>query len=141
MTELTGIEPVQDDELLYRRIPGSTNWYDPNRTPPLEAEAFRPNRNDETGISLARAKYKTIQQAALGRAGKEYCIAVLRAGDIRSAGLEVTAQPLPDDPSHAEIISLTYDNRQSKQAIEWRTTLAEQLCLRIEGPFSTPESP
>jgi hypothetical protein len=140
MTEPPGSEPLLDDELLYRRIPASTSWYDPKRTPPLQPEAFRPNRNDQTGISLARAKYKTTQQAALGRAGKQYYVAVLRAGDIRAAGMEVAAQPLPDDPGHAQITSLTYDGRKSKQAIQWRTLLAEQLCLRVEGTFFTPDS-
>ncbi len=103
MTELLGGEPVLNDELLYRRIPVSTNWYDPDRTPPLEPEAFRPNRNDDTGISVSRAKYKTVYQAAMGRAGKEYYVAVVRAHDIRAAGMEVAARPLTDDPSHAEI--------------------------------------
>jgi hypothetical protein len=89
MTELPGSDPILDDETLYRRIPESTNWYDPNRTPSLEPEAFRPNRNDESGISVARAKYTTMQQAALGRVGKQYYVAVLRAGDIRAAGMEL----------------------------------------------------
>ncbi|HUG70894.1 MAG TPA: hypothetical protein VMM76_24310 [Pirellulaceae bacterium] len=135
MTELPGSDPILDDETLYRRIPVSTNWYDPNRSPALEPEAFRPNRNDESGISVARAKYTTMQQAALARVGKQYYVAVLRAGDIRAAGMELAARPLPDDPSHAEITSLTYESRKSKLAIEWRSLLAEQLCLRIEGPF------
>lgn len=138
MKGLPGGEPVLDEELLFRRIPVSTNWFDPNRTPPLEPEAFRPNRNDDTGISVARAKYKTVNQAAMGRAGKEYFVAVLRAGDIRAAGMEVAARPFPDDPSHAEITSLAYANRKSKQAIEWRTLLVEQLCLQVEGPFAAP---
>jgi hypothetical protein len=67
----------------------------------------------------------------------EYFVAVLRASDLRAAGMEVAARPLPDDPSHAEITSLTYSNRKSKLAIEWRTLLAEQLCLQILGPFTT----
>lgn len=138
MTDLLGCEPVLDDELLYRRVPASTNWFDPDRTPPLEPEAFRPNRNDDTGISVSRAKFKTAHQAAMGRPGKEYYVAVLRARDIRAAGMEVAARPLSNDPSHAEIISLTYSNRKSKQAIEWRALLAEQLCLRTGGPFTTP---
>ncbi len=51
MTELLGGEPVLDDELLYRRIPASTKWYDPDRTPLLEPEAFRPNRNDPIAMT------------------------------------------------------------------------------------------
>ena len=125
MTELPGGEPVLDDELLYRRIPVSTKWYDLDRTPTLEPEAFRPNRNDDTGISVSRAKYKTVRQAATGRAGRKYYVAVVRARDLRGAGMEVAARPLSDDPSHAEITSLTYGNRKLKRAIEWRALLAE----------------
>ena len=98
MTELPGSDPILDDETLYRRIPASTHWYDPNRTPSLEPEAFRPNRNDESGISVARAKYTTMHQAALGRVGKQYYVAVLRAGDIRAAGMELAARPLSKLP-------------------------------------------
>jgi len=76
----------------------------------------------------------------MGGAGKEYYVAVVRARDIRAAGMEVASRPLSDDPSHAEITSLTYDNRKSKHAIEWRVLLAEQLCLQVEGPLTTPDS-
>lgn len=71
--------------------------------------------------------------------GKSYYVALLRAADIRAAGMDVVPKPLPDDPGHAEIPELTYENRKSKQAIEWRTLLAEKLFLQIEGPFSSRE--
>ncbi len=139
MTELPNVDPIADDEILYRRIPASTGWYDASRTPPLEAEAFRPNQNDISGISLARQKYTSIAQAARGRPGKSYVVAWLRAGDLRAAGIDVLPRPLPDDPGHAEIPTLTYDQRKSKQAIEQRTLLAEKLCLQIQGPFLSEE--
>ena len=40
-------------------------------------------RNDVTGLSVSRAKYKSIQDAAKGLRGKAYYVAVLRAGDLR----------------------------------------------------------
>lgn len=67
MTELPDVAPISDDEILYRRIPASTGWYDPSRTPALEPETFRPNRNDTSGISLSRQKYSTVEQAARGQ--------------------------------------------------------------------------
>jgi hypothetical protein len=72
MTAMPDVEPISNDEILFRRIPVSTGWYDPSRTPPLEPEAFRPNRNDLTGISFSREKYETVDRAAQGRPGKSY---------------------------------------------------------------------
>ena len=129
------VEPIDDDELLFRRVPVSAGWYRPDQAPALEAEAFRPNKSDSTGVSLFREKYTTIEQAARGRPGKSYYVAVLRAGDLRNAGMKVDPRPLEGSPGHAEIGNLTYENRRSRQAVEWRFLLAERLCLRVEGPF------
>src|SRR5437879_9708207 len=93
-----GSEPVADDELLYRRIPASLNLYDRNSEPALLPDAFRPNANDTTGLSLYRSKYKSIEEAARGREGNTYYVAVLRAGDLRSAGIDIAPRPLPGDP-------------------------------------------
>jgi hypothetical protein len=71
-------EPIDDDELLYRRVPAALNLYDPHAEPHLLPDAFRPNQNDVTGLSVYRAKYKTIEEVARGREGKSYHIVVLR---------------------------------------------------------------
>jgi hypothetical protein len=135
MAEFGSVEPILDDEILYRRIPVSTGWYQSDKEPPLDPEAFRPNRNDTTGISLFREKLTRIEEAARGRPDKNYYIAVFRAGDMRAAGMEVVPRPVEGNLGHAEISSLRHENRKSKQAIEWRFELAHQLCLRVEGPF------
>ena len=114
MTEPPDVAPISDDEILYRRIPASTGWYDPSRTPVLEPEAFRPNRNDNTGISLSRRKYSTVEQAARGQPGKSYYVALLRAAEICAAGMDVVPKPLPDDPGHAEIPELTFGESKVK---------------------------
>ncbi len=80
------IEPVLDEEILYRRIPASTGWYQPNKESPLDPEAFRPNHDDATGISLSREKYTPIEDAARGQPEKEYYVAVLRAGNSHAPG-------------------------------------------------------
>jgi hypothetical protein len=131
------VEPIDDDELLFRRVPVSAGWHHPDQKPVLEPEAFRPNKNDSTGISLFREKYTTIEEAARGRPGRSYYVAVLRAGDLRASGMDVVPRPLEGSPGHVEIGNLTYENRKSRQAVEWRFLLAERLCLRVEGPFST----
>ena len=59
-------EPIADDELLYRRVPKL--WY--ARDSGIMSEAFAPHKlNDATGLSVARAKYKSVEDAAKGRAG------------------------------------------------------------------------
>ena len=136
---MASVDAIDDEEILLRRVPASTGWYRPDQDPPLEPEAFRPNRNDTTGISLSRESYTTMEQAARGRSGKTYYVAVFRAGDLRRAGMEVVPRPVEGNPGHAEIGNLTYGSRKSRQATEWRFLLAERLCLRVEGPFCTPE--
>jgi len=128
-----GSETVDDSELLYRRIPESTGWYDPPVDPRPSPKAFNPREGD-TGLSLFRAKYKTLEEAAKGQPGKRYYVAVLRAGDLRANGIEVVQTP-PEDPGHCEIRNLTYANRKEDASVEIKMRLARELCLRVEGPF------
>ena len=141
MPVANGTEPISDDELLYRRIPASQNWYNQDQAAcPLSPEAFRPQQRDLTGLSVCRAKYKTAREAAQGRQGKSYYIAVIRAGDIRSQGIQVVARPREGDPGHAELPDMTYEKRHSTEVLEWKTVLAHKLCLRVEGPFAPDEA-
>jgi hypothetical protein len=127
-----GDESVDDDELLYRRIPEA--WYDPV-TGVVHDQAFAPHKtNDLTGLSLSRAKYKTIQQAAKGRAGKRYFVAILRARDVRSLGIVIEPRPLRDDPGHAEIPTLNADNRKQPRTLELQRALLG-AAHAVEGPF------
>jgi hypothetical protein len=135
-----GSELIEDSEFLYRRVPASTGWYH-QATGVLKAEAFGPHRTqDITGLSVARAKYKSLEEAARGRPGKSYLVAVLRAGDLRQRGIEVVPRPeLPDghhDPAHAELPDLNSETRKANQTLEWQRLLAEELTLRVEGPFA-----
>ena len=133
------IESIADEELLYRRVPISTGWYNPENES-LSPEAFAPHKtNDITGLSVTREKYKSIEEAAQGRPGKSYYVAVLRAGDLRKSGITVASLPdVPDgyDPGHAEIPGLNADNRKEDKTLERKLLLVE-LCLRVEGPFPT----
>ena len=75
-----GLEPIADDELLYRRIPVVHFEADTNKPSYL---AFGPRKEDVTGLSLSRAKYKTVQQAAwCPRPNTTFYVAVLRAGRV-----------------------------------------------------------
>ena len=131
-------DPVADDELLYRRIPASQrNRFDPQVSVLPSPMAFRPNENDVTGLSLLRAKYVAIEDAACGRPGKAYYVAILRAGDLRQAGIDVVPRPVTNSLGHAEIPELTYVNRKSDHAIDCQMRLAQELCLKVKGPFQS----
>lgn len=130
-----GTEPISDDEILYRRIPESENLYDPAIGAPPSFRAFRPRPYDTTGLSLYRAKYTTPEQVAENDRGKRFYIAELRAGDLRRHGITVTPAPLPELPGHAEIPTLTNQNRTTDRAEALQVLLAENLCIRVLGPF------
>lgn len=125
-----GAEPVADDELLFRRIP--LVWYQNGL---LSHQAFAPHKvNDTTGLSVSRAKLTSIHDAARGRFGRSYFIAVFRAKDLRKHGIEVVPRPLPDDRAHAEFPDLRADNRKAEETLQ-RQQLLVELCTRVEGPF------
>jgi len=134
MPHTNGTEPLGDDELIYRRVLVSHDLFNPD-TGHLSPEAFRPRHYDETGTSVDRAKYRTIEEAAQGRNRKGYYVAVLRVGDLRREGLDVVPKPTPDNPGHAEVPALNYANRRSAEAEQWKVLLARKLTLRVEGPF------
>jgi hypothetical protein len=132
-----GNEPIDDDEFLYRRIPTSMTWYSPD-TGVLLPEAFAPSKDrDLTGLSVARSKYKTVEEAAKGRPGKSYYVAILKAKDLKDRGIEALPRPQPNDPGHAELPDLNAQNRKSNQTLELERVLVE-LTLKVEGPFATP---
>ncbi len=138
MSSPDGNEPIADDELLYRRIPASMSWYTEAVLSPM---AFRPHgERDVDGISLWRAKHTSIEQAARGRPGKQYYVAVLRAGDLMAHGMEVTATPKQGEPGHASLPALNSENRRDPAALDLQGLLARQLTVRVEGPFRTPDS-
>ena len=139
------VAPVTDDELLYRRIPASTGWYD-ERTGYLSPQAFGPHKErDQTGLSVSRARFRGSErdEALRGRPGKTYYVAVLRAGELRRCGIEVEARPQTPvgyDRAHAELSDLRSETRKWNETLQRQELLAEELCIRVEGPFTVPES-
>ena len=140
MAEPAGTEPIEDAELIYRRIPVSTGWYANGH---LSPEAFDPHpQRDITGISVSRSKYKTLEGAAKGPGRRGYFVAVFRAQDLRQNGIDVVPRPIhsenpgsPEyDPGHAEIPALTAENRNSAAALEMKLALTT-LAIEVKGPF------
>lgn len=118
------LDPLADAELLYRRVSASAvpRQYDP-ATGILSDQAFAPHKKmDVTGLSVSRAKFKSLEEAAQGRSGESYFVAVLRAGDLRQRGIEVVPRPeLPDgqyDSAHAELPDLNAANRKDDITLE-----------------------
>ena len=58
-----GDQPITDEEELYRRIPVSTNWYDPETDPWPSPKAFRPLKGDTTGLSVEQQVEAVIRLA------------------------------------------------------------------------------
>jgi hypothetical protein len=124
-------DSIDDEERLFRRIPVSMNWYD-SAAETLSPIAFQPREEDKTGLSVTRAKFASVEDAARGKSKKGYYVAVMRAGDLRKCGVEVVQR---GDQDHAELANINYDCRDSNQVKEWQKQLADELILEIQGPF------
>lgn len=132
MANSDGSEAIDDDEILYRRIPVSMKWYTTEGG--VSPEAFDPRSDETTGISVYRGKYKTAEEAAQGKSKQGYYVAVFRAGDLRAKGVAVIPQPLAGDPGHSELPGLTCDNRLTPEAQELKVLLAH-LHFDVKGPY------
>ena len=129
-----GTEPIEDDELLYRRV--RVDDFDPEQDKYPPRQAFHPSRHDDTGVSVFRAKYTSLEEAARNDRGKQYYVAVFCAGDLRKHGIEIVPRPeFPDQPGHAELPGMTYASRKEDQVKEWEQLLAQKLCFGVEGPL------
>jgi len=132
MSEPNGILRIGDDEILFRRIPVSTDWYDGKVSP----NAFNPTKSDIDGISVYRKTFLSAPDlAGKGRNVKGYYVVALRAIDLKQSVIRVIPNPLPDDPDHALIPDLTYSNKDSDRSKMLKIRLAELCILPAEGPF------
>lgn len=141
MPLLPGEEPVDGDEIVYRRIP--LGCFDAaNRL--VAIAAFKPRSEDTTGLSVTRAKYHPcIEDVARNPRGRKYYVAVLKVSELRARGIEVAPRPLhaddphhPDyDPGHAELPQITYSQRHTNDVMQLMEMLATELCSDVQGPF------
>ncbi|HVA48906.1 MAG TPA: hypothetical protein VNH11_21245 [Pirellulales bacterium] len=126
-------ETIADDEVLYRRVPVSTGWV--KSVDEVLPEAFQPRRDDTTGLSVFRAKFRKLDETARGASKHGYYVLELRAGDLRAAGIEIVPKPDDDAPGHAEIPSLAFGEPETNDSLKHRQLLAEQLICAVHGPF------
>src|SRR5882672_5524059 len=103
-------EPVAEDEIVYRRVHRS--FFDPAVLVPIRAAAFRPNANDESGLSVFRARFVTSGDTLTNVAESKrnaYLVVELSVKDLNGLGLTVVAEPDPDGPpGHAVIPELSW---------------------------------
>ena len=133
MLQVEPMARVEDEEYLYRRIPVKTRWFWDGV---VRREAFRPNERDGTGLSLERAIFCSPEEAAAyGTNPSGYYIAKIKAGDIRTLGLDVLPKP-SGHPGHAELPGLNHRTGKTSQAKEWQVQLAD-LATRegVLGPY------
>jgi hypothetical protein len=133
---LDGSEPIDADELIYRRVMATSGYFDPHRKPSLSDKAFKPLRRDEDGISVTRAKYVDGPQAAAeaGYEGKDYYVIEMRAGDLQAIGLDILPNPLPGNPGHAVLPRLKIADEKSPAALDLMHK-ARLLEFRHHGPY------
>lgn len=106
---MTPTDPVADDEVVLRHVPGGPTWQAPpaGRVTSLN---FRP-RPGESGISVSREALTAAADlmTRLGDPNTGSRIAAVSVGDLRALGLDVVPAPIDSDPGHAEIRSAAAD--------------------------------
>ena len=112
------VDPIADDELILRHIPGGTTWQKADGS--IASPNFR-LRPGEDGISVSRLVITSTEafMTRLGDPATGSRIAVARAGDLRALGFEVVSAPIPGDTGHAEIRPTTADAtaKQTQKAL------------------------
>jgi hypothetical protein len=133
MSQADPSDPIGEQEYLYRRVPAKIGWVQGQQVDP---HAYRPTREDTTGLSLERESLASPEDAARGRSSSGYYIAKIKCKDIRDLGLVIAPKPTEERPGHVELPGLTYENRRSDRAEEWQVQLAD-LATRegILGPY------
>ncbi len=105
----------------------------------LYGEAFEPRKDEHSGISVFRQRFKTLDDVARGKSRKGYFVVSLRVSDLRARGIAVEPRPEVEDgwdDAHAELPGLNAANLKTDEAEELQSILAELgVILPVEGPF------
>jgi len=136
-----GNEPIDRNELVYRRVCENTNFFKPGRAPPLSSRAFSPTTHDSDGISLIRAAYSNPEDAASGGyQGRSYYVIELRVSDVLSLGLTIRPDPLADEMGHAVIPEINIREMRTEKVATALNDL-RNLEFRHYGPFPGKNTP
>jgi len=118
-------EAVAETEFIYRRV--HANFYDGSMTVPVQFEAFRPSKNDTTGLSVFRARFASARDTLPGdpAKAKSYYVARLAVRDLKRFGLTVQPDPIPaGPPGHCVLPELTAQTYEADKA-HWKPVLVE----------------
>ena len=119
-------EPVDESEFVYRRI--HPRFYNPALPVAVLFEAFRPNRNDTTALSVLRARFAQPEDTLTNRDPAKvsgYYVARLSVGALHDLGLTVKPDPAPGGPpGHAVIPELSRQAYESQKP-RWKPVLVE----------------
>ena len=94
-------------------------------------------RSNREGHEPPSADAKRWRRANLGFLGNLLCH---YAGDLRQKGIAVVPRPetpTGNDPAHAELPDLNAGNYKSDETLERQRLLAEELYLKVKGPFAS----
>src|SRR5438128_4306885 len=110
-------EPVDETEFVYRRI--HPNFYNPALRVAVLPEAFRPSRNDTTGLSVLRARFAQPRDTLANRDPAKvrgHYVARLPVREMQELGLTVEPDPMPGGPpGHAIIPQLSWQAYQAQK--------------------------
>jgi hypothetical protein len=132
-------DPVRPDEFVLRRI--HKNHCTPDRPRVVHLAAFRPSREDSTGLSVFREAYvPAAQVAASGRRAGEYVVVRLSVEALARLGLTVVPEEDPDGPpGHAVIPQLSFaEYERDKQRL--KDVLLELARLGTQAIILEPEA-
>jgi len=113
------LKPVEDDEFVLRRVPGSFVRLD--LPDPIQPTAFRPHeKNDTDGLSVYRACYVKDVSDVLHAVPPErrgmFFVIQLRVSNLKALGLNVVPSPEEDDiPGHCVIPELSWPSYQANK--------------------------
>jgi hypothetical protein len=114
-----------------RAEPGP-DYYNPSLPTPMLALAFRPNKQDNDGISLYREFFLTVDRLA-GSARKPaefYVVARFRAADLFAMGLSLLpTQEEGDLPGHVVVPELTWAAYQDPPRRRWLAEINRELAV------------
>jgi len=96
---------------LYRRLP--MEWWNSAARKgrlhePLPVSRFKPNKNDQDGLSVSQAGISSIEVASTTAKGKRDCLAAFPTEAATRRGLTVEPKPTQRDPGHAVIREMSY---------------------------------
>ncbi len=122
---MDGSEPVEDDEVILRRIPPSTRDLASTTARPdgrLRATSVRlSRRDDEAGLSCSRLVLTSptdllnqLHEQEIDPAGWLVCRIFVK--DVRDLGLDVMPKPMENDPGHCEIYAADFKPFPNKKA-------------------------